>query len=204
MKSMVRANHLNRRFLTFIVLALSVTVLAVAAIPTNWFDAAQITGVVVKTESSTVKAIINLGNLTSATTFSASGNATLNIAESSGLKIEKFIMGHPEYTPEEGYVYERYLTGRFYNLRLNFTVGDKSLSMPIVVKGTFYSYYNYTTIWYSEFSEYPWRYYRYYPWSEITLPKGTHTATFTIYGTTTLTTKSLGVEMMFYFALTPP
>jgi len=198
---MERANHLNRRFLTFIGLALLVIVLAVAALPTNWFEAAKITGVVVKTESNTVKAIINLGNLTSATPFSASGNGTITVDESGGLQIGKFIMGHPEYTPEEGWVYERYLTSRFYRLRLNLTIGTTTFSMPIVTNGTFAYYY----YWYSEYSETQWRYYRYdYGWSPITLPHGTHTATFTIYGTTTLTTKSLGFEMMFYFALTPP
>jgi len=202
---MVRANHLNRRFLIFAVLALLVTMLTVAAIPTNWFEAAKVTGVVVKTESNIVKAIIDLGNLTSATAFSASGDATITIDESGGLKVEKFMMGHPEYTPEEGYVYERYLPGRFYNLWLNLTIGGKTLNMPIVVKGTFYSgYYNATYYWYSEFSEYPWRYYRYYNWSEITLLQGIYTATFKVFGMTQLTTKSLGVEMVFYFALTPP
>jgi len=201
---MVRANSLNKRVLTFIVLALSMTALAVAALPTNWFEAAKITGVVVNTESSTVKAVINLGNLTSATPFSASGNGTITVDESGGLKIEKFIMGHPEYTPEEGWVYERYLTSRFYRLSLNFTIGATTITMPIVANGTFMSYYYYY-YWYSEYSEYPWRYYRYaYDWSPITLPKGTHTTTFKIFGTTALTTKSLGVEMMFYFALTPP
>jgi len=194
----------KKKLLTFISLALSVVVLTVAAIPTNWFEAAKITGVVVKTESSTVTAIIDLGDLASATAFSTSGDGTITVAESGGLKIEKFMMGQPEYTPEEGWVYERYLTSRFYRLGLNLTIGQQTVSMPIVTNGTFYSYYN----WYSEYSEYigstSWRYYRYYYWSAITLPQGIHTATFKIFGTTTLTNKTLGVEMKFYFALTPP
>lgn len=201
---MERANHLNRRLLTLISLTLSLTILAVVAIPTSWFEAAKITGVVVKTESNTVKAIIDLGNLSSATPFSASGNGAITIDETGGLKIGNFMMGFPEYTPEEGYVYERYLTSRFYKLWLNFTIGATKITMPIVRDGTFNPYYNYTYYWSSEFYENQWRYYRYSPWSAITLPKGTYTTTFTIFGTTTLTTKSLGVEMMFYFVLTPP
>jgi hypothetical protein len=197
MEEMVKPNRLNKRFLTFTGLALALTVLAVAAIPTNWFEAAKISGVVVKTESSSVKAIINLGNLPSATPFSASGEGTITVAESGGLKIGKFIMGYPYYTPEDGYMYERYLTNRFYKLRLNLTIGDTTVSMPIVTDGWLY-------YWYYDYDEYPWTYRSYPEWSAITLPQGTQTVTFTIYGTTTLTTKSLGVEMMFYFAITAP
>jgi len=195
---MMKPNRLNKRVLILLGFALSVIVLTVAAIPANWFEAAQISGVVVKTESSTVKAIIDLGNLPSATPFSASGDGTITIAESGGLQIGKFIMGYPYYTPEEGYVYERYLTSRFYKLGLNLTIGATTVSVPIVTNGSIYYY------WYYEYDEYPWTYRSYPGWTALTLPQGTHTVTFTIYGTTTLTTKNLGVEMKFYFALTPP
>jgi hypothetical protein len=181
-------------------IALLAIVITVMALPSNWFEAAKIDGVVVKTESSTVKAVINMGNLTSATDFSFSGDGNISVAESGGLQIGKFIMGHPEYTPEEGYVYERYLVSRFYRLWLNFTIESTTVNMPIVTDGTFSSYYT----WYSEYSENQWRYYRYYYWTPITLPSGNYTTTFKIYGTTTLTTQNLTVAMMFYFALTPP
>jgi hypothetical protein len=187
----------NKRLLLLVGLTLSVITLAVVAIPSNWFEAAEVTGVVVETETGTVKAIINLGNLTSATSFSASGNGTITIDESGGLSIEKFIMGHPYYTPEEDYVYERYLTNRFYELSLNLTVGDTTVSMPIVVDGGLY-------YWYWEYDEWPWLYRSYSDWIPITLSQGTHTVTFTIYGTTALTTQTLNVEMMFYFELAAP
>jgi hypothetical protein len=199
MRELVKIIGLNRRLLFFIGLALSMITLTVMAIPPNWFEAAEVTGVVVETGTTTVKAIINLGDLSSATSFSASGDGTITIEESGGLSIEKFIMGYPYYTTEEEYVYERYLTNRFHDLTLDLTVGDTTVSMPIVVDGEIY-------YWYWEYDDWEtqWSYRSYPDWTSITLSQGTHTVTFTIYGTTALTTQTLSVEMMFYFELAAP
>ena len=195
-EEMVKAKRLNKRLLIFASLALPVIVLTVAAIPTDWFKAAEITGVIVKTESSTVEAIIDLGDLASATPFSVSGDGTITVAESGGLKIEKFVIGFPYYTPEEGHVGEAYITNRFYTLGIDLTVGDITVSMPIVTDGSW-------DWWYWEFEEDSWMYMRYPEFTTITLPQGTNTATFTIFGTTALRTESLGFEMMCYFTFAP-
>ena len=109
---------------------------------------------------------------------------------------EKFVMGFPYYTPEEGWVYEEYITKRFYSLSIDLTVGDTTVIMSIVTDGSW-------DWWYHEYEEDQWGY-RWYPdWPGITLPQGTHTATFTIFGTTALITESLGFEMMCYFTFAP-
>jgi hypothetical protein len=178
---------------------LSSVTLAVVAIRPTWFEAAEVTGVVVETGTGTVKAIINLGDLASAAPFSASGEGTITIEESGGLNIEKFIMGYPFYTLEEEYVYERYLTNRFHELSIDLTVEDTTVSMPIVIDGEIY-------YWYYEYEDWEtqWTYRSYPDWTPITLSQGTHTVTFTIYGTTALTTQNLNVNMTFYFELAAP
>lgn len=195
---MVKANRLDKRLLLFATLVFSVIVLTVAAIPTDWFKAAEITGVIVTTESNVVEAIIDLGDLASASPFSVSGNGTITVAESGGLKIEKFVIGYPYYTPEEGNVYEQYITNRFYTLGIDLTVGETTVSIPIVTDGSW-------DWWYGEYDEHPWTYRRYPEWDPewITLPQGTHTVTFTIFGKTALRAESIGFEMMCYFTFVP-
>lgn len=193
-KNMVKANRLNKRLLIFTTLAFSVIVITVAAIPSDWFKAADITGVIVKTESSTVEAIIDLGDLASATPFSVSGNGTITVAESGGLKIEKFVIGWPY--AEYRYSYEEYFTDRFYSVSVDLTVGDKTVTIPIVMDGSW-------QWWYGEFDEDSWTYRRYPDSLGITVPKGINTVTFTIFGTTALRTESLDFEMVCYFTFVP-
>lgn len=192
------SNNIGKKSFLFISLALMTTVLLVVAIPINWFEAAEVTGVVVQTESGIVKAIVDLGVLSSATGFSASGNASLTIAEAEGLKIAEFVMGFPYYTPEDGYVYESYLTMRFYSLSVDLTIGENVWSIPIVVDGSYP-----WDQWYYGWDEYPWSYRSYAYWTEHTLPQGNYTATFTIYGKTGLLRENRAVNMMFYFELAP-
>jgi len=141
---------------------------------------------------------VDLGFLPSATGFSASGNASLTIAEADGLKITEFVMGFPYYTPEDGYVYERYLTMRFYSLSVDLTIGENVWSIPIVVNGSYQ-----WGLWYSAWDEWPWRYRSYAYWAEHTLPQGNYTATFTIYGITGLLRENRDINMTFYFELAP-
>ena len=189
---MMKTSRFNKSLLIFTSLAFSVIVLTVAAISTDWFKAAEITGVIVKTESNTVEAIIDLGDLPSATPFSVSGNGTITVAESGGLEIAKFVIGFPYKSPE----YDQYITNRFHTLSIDLTVGDTTVRMPIVTDGSWVS-------WYGEGTEDQWRYNSYQDWPGITVPQGTCTATFTIFGTTALRTETLGFEMVCYFTFVP-
>ena len=87
---------MNRKLVSIMVIMLIIaTLVGVLAIPSNWFEAADVTGIIVQTETGIVKATINLGSLQSASEFNACANGTITVVEASGVNITKLVMNWP-------------------------------------------------------------------------------------------------------------
>jgi hypothetical protein len=186
-----------RKGIVISLVILTATIAIVRAIPQNWFEGAQFSGIIVKAESGVIKATIDLGSLPSATRFSESGNATLTVAVPEGLNISRLLLRFPYYTPEEGNMYVQYLTARFSELTIDLTVGDlKNFSNAIVTNG------NWPGQWSLMFYESTYSYYQSWYWGSVSLPQGVYTVTFTIHGKSGIVTQSRTVDLMFYLELT--
>mgnify|MGYP007042363555 CR=1 FL=1 len=171
-----------------------------AAIAVNWYKAAEFFGVIKPGLTAVSVARINLGELNASAYFSASGNATIQVMEETGVNITGLLLyAHTKPKTDNG----SYLTERFLELNLNLTIdGQEFNEIPIVVDGEFAE-----DRWTYEEYEWWWQrrgyYYRYTPWSETTLPQGNYNATFTIYGHTALPSHQLPVNIRFYLELNP-
>lgn len=171
-----------------------------AAIAVNWYKAAEFFGVINSGLTNVSVAHINLGELNASSYFSASGNATIQVIEETGVNITGLLLyAHTKPKTDNG----SYFTERFLELNLNLTIdGQEFNEIPIVVDSEFaedqWTYEEYT--WWWKRRGY---YYRYTPWNETTLQKGSYNATFTIYGYTALPSHQLPVNIKFYLELNP-
>jgi len=171
-----------------VIVFIIVTLIGVSAIPSNWFEAADVTGIIVQTETGIVKAIINLGSLQSASEFNACANGTITVVEASGVNITKLVMNWPGPTDEHGYFEER-----FFSLTINLTIYDDVWSIPIVTNGAFE-----TSKWsYAGYQFYD----QYADWTGYHLPQGTHPIMFTVYGKTQIVSENVTISITFLLEL---
>jgi len=172
-----------------VIVLIIATLVGVSAIPSNWFEAADVTGTIVQSETGIIKAIINLGSLQSASDFSVTENGTIVVAEAEGLNITKFIIT----TPAGGQI-DSYLPERFSFLTINLTIYNDVWSVPIVTDGQ-YQYGNWGSIT-GQLG-----YYYYTGWTEYYLPQGNHPIMFNVYGRTQIVSANLTVSITFLLEL---
>ena len=108
-----------------VLVVIGAIVTLVFALPTNWFQVAEVSGVIVQTQTGTVKAIINLGTISSGSGFSASGSGTITVAEAGGLNLTMFMASYPG----------AFDNTKFYDLDINVTIDLTERSIPFVKNG---------------------------------------------------------------------
>jgi hypothetical protein len=97
-----------------------------SAVPTNVYQAIDVTGTITRSSTSVLDGSMSLGNLSSGEAFNVtSSSGSITVAEASGLNVSEFLMA-PWDTP--------YYWQRFDVLNVKLTIDDVSWTVPILMK----------------------------------------------------------------------
>jgi len=192
-------NKLRKILIASIIMCMVLTGVLVLAIQLNWYEVGDLTGTIQKNEVVITKGHLNLGSISSGSSFEGTTTAIISIpvTEAGGLNVSKFFLIVPGFLHTEC---APYLQERFTSLTLNITMGGNTYTLPVVVGGVFEMFGHWD---YEDYETDPYKtWFSYDDWTTIFLTTDSHNMDIKAFGVSSAPSVDLAINLSFAIELT--